>query len=950
MAETKGVSPDVFEGEKVVIEDVCDWTPRDSDQLRPPVLRDYRRITVFAAYGDTRIVDFTIVLVPLTKVTITRTNHSLFALRMDPDLSVKSGGTMVDAEGRRGEKATFGKVSPWMDCFGTRDGVTEGAAIFQHPANRWHESPWFTRDYGFFSPTPMQWLKKPLVLDEGDPVVLSYRVVVHPGNATEADIASLYAHFAQQRVSLPACYVEATVAAVIDQLPVVKAYEFGQSRKALSIVQRAVALSGGMPRGSGIGIRLEWALCEALAQDDTTADARRFLCRQLGLLGRQYVSSDPNDPGSPRQRQSEKALVALLQDGDVRVAETAALALRRLGTPDQLVDALPRRIGQARRTAIGALDDRGLKDEQFLSLLRDKAPLTRQLAAEEVGLSFLAEDSGALGKAWREAKGEEKRMLASALLKHLARYRGSPPREWPASLCREMAGTALTDAQRIALLSVSLVILPSDEARELYRQALRSEKRKIRRDALARVATLPDRGWVEDALVGFGQRPADEQVVLLGALAARYGVAYAPTARQALSSADASVVSAACSALAVIGGVDDVQPLVALAQGEHGVAALAALARIPDAGVTDAIGKALPMAGTAKRGLVEVLVKRHEPAGAKWLMAVVRDEDRQVRKEALKGLASLGNEAQRDAILQLLNEDLGSASTRTPYEDCAVALLRRFPGKQGASAPCLEGFARASGESKTSYLRMLGDLGEPAGLKALVAGTKDADDGVRDASVRALSNWPVAAAFAPLLAAARNSENLTQNVLALRGCRRMLALMVDAEPADLEKAYADCRKAAQREEERQLFAYDPKGVAVSKLKVAAKGTYRVHRAGLKKGASWATDRQYVFTEVPAGLVGVTYIETVMNHRSVSAQPDFMTFQVPQPVEVFVGFDNRCSKLPDWLQGWERTKQAIRATTDTCHLVLYRKSFPAGVVTIGGPKAPGVAAMYTVVVR
>jgi hypothetical protein len=139
-------------------------------------------------------------------------------------------------------------------------------------------------------------------------------------------------------------------------------------------------------------------------------------------------------------------------------------------------------------------------------------------------------------------------------------------------------------------------------------------------------------------------------------------------------------------------------------------------------------------------------------------------------------------------------------------------------------------------------------------------------------------------------------------------------------------------------------------VAVSKLKVAAKGTYRVHRAGLQKGTSWATDRQYVFTEVPAGLIGATYIETAMNDRSVSAQPDFMTFEVPQPVEVFVGFDNRCSKLPDWLKGWERTTRVIRSSTDSCHLVLYRKSFAAGTVTIGGPKAPGVAAMYTVVVR
>ncbi|GAF95919.1 unnamed protein product, partial [marine sediment metagenome] len=34
---------------------------------------------------------------------------------------------------------------------GTRDGITEGIAILQHPDNRWFPAKWFTRDYGFFS-------------------------------------------------------------------------------------------------------------------------------------------------------------------------------------------------------------------------------------------------------------------------------------------------------------------------------------------------------------------------------------------------------------------------------------------------------------------------------------------------------------------------------------------------------------------------------------------------------------------------------------------------------------------------------------------------------------------------------------------------------------------------------------------------------------------------------
>ena len=90
-------------------------------------------------------------------VPIRKTNHSLFSARMAADLSVTNGGTMINAEGLKSEKDTFGKSSPWIDFYGKRGDTIEGLAIFQHPSNPWYPSPWFTRDYGFMSPTPMYW-------------------------------------------------------------------------------------------------------------------------------------------------------------------------------------------------------------------------------------------------------------------------------------------------------------------------------------------------------------------------------------------------------------------------------------------------------------------------------------------------------------------------------------------------------------------------------------------------------------------------------------------------------------------------------------------------------------------------------------------------------------------------------------------------------------------------
>lgn len=157
--------------------------------------RDERVIRVRAPDGDHRVIDFDITLTPLIDVRVRKTNHSLFAARMVPELSVESGGTLVNARGDRNAEGTFGVEAEWADFYGQRDGVVEGLAILEHPGNRWAPSPWFTRDYGFFSPTPFEWLEDGLELLQGETLRLRYRVIVHGGTPEEAEIARLYAEY-----------------------------------------------------------------------------------------------------------------------------------------------------------------------------------------------------------------------------------------------------------------------------------------------------------------------------------------------------------------------------------------------------------------------------------------------------------------------------------------------------------------------------------------------------------------------------------------------------------------------------------------------------------------------------------------------------------------------------------------------------------------------------------
>ena len=181
-------------GGRIILTDTCLWKQPGKE----PVIEDTRKITIFAPSEKLRIIDFKITMTPLVNIEILKTNHSLFSARVVPELSVKSGGTLINAEGSTREKGTFGSASPWCDYSGTRDGATEGIAILQNPANRWYPSKWFTRDYGFFSPTPMYWLEgDKLNLAKGEKLMLEYRVVIHGGDSKAANIASLFNQYKQ---------------------------------------------------------------------------------------------------------------------------------------------------------------------------------------------------------------------------------------------------------------------------------------------------------------------------------------------------------------------------------------------------------------------------------------------------------------------------------------------------------------------------------------------------------------------------------------------------------------------------------------------------------------------------------------------------------------------------------------------------------------------------------
>lgn len=184
------------EGQEIAWEQECEWVRPGA----PSPFQDHRRIAIRAPSPDRREIDFDITLTALGAVRIEKTNHSLFSARLAPELSVRGGGSLRNAEGLEAEKGTFGKPSPWMDGRGARAGITEGLAILAHPANPGFPPPWFTRDYGFFSPTPMFWPEKGATeFAKGDRLRLRYRVIVHADNPKPEALRAEFERWAAEK-------------------------------------------------------------------------------------------------------------------------------------------------------------------------------------------------------------------------------------------------------------------------------------------------------------------------------------------------------------------------------------------------------------------------------------------------------------------------------------------------------------------------------------------------------------------------------------------------------------------------------------------------------------------------------------------------------------------------------------------------------------------------------
>lgn len=138
--------------------------------------------TVTAAYGDVSFLS-------------DKTHYAWPFVRIHPQFSVEKGGTLVNSEGKAGQKATNLEPARWIDYSNQVEGLTEGLAFFQHPDLQ--TSPrWLTRDYGTCGPRrPDDQSGKPFVLQKGGTLKQRVGVFVHTGDVKSGKVAEYYTRY-----------------------------------------------------------------------------------------------------------------------------------------------------------------------------------------------------------------------------------------------------------------------------------------------------------------------------------------------------------------------------------------------------------------------------------------------------------------------------------------------------------------------------------------------------------------------------------------------------------------------------------------------------------------------------------------------------------------------------------------------------------------------------------
>ncbi|HQU36903.1 MAG TPA: hypothetical protein PLR65_09980, partial [Anaerolineales bacterium] len=122
---------------------------------------------------------------------------------------------------------------------------------------------------------------------------------------------------------------------------------------------------------------------------------------------------------------------------------------------------------------------------------------------------------------------------------------------------------------------------------------------------------------------------------------------------------------------------------------------------------------------------------------------------------------------------------------------------------------------------------------------------------------------------------------------------------------------------------------------------------------LTYGAVVYADRDYIYNDIPPFIDGAEYILTA-NEDKFGSDEFELSLLATRNVDVYIGHSDRYTNKPDWLMTFQDIGADLTfyAGSDLVTLSLYKRSYPAGPITLYGniqSNETANHAMYTIVI-
>lgn len=503
------------------------------------------------------------------------------------------------------------------------------------------------------------------------------------------------------------------------------------------------------------------------------------------------------------------------------LCDHAARALVSIGSP-AAVKAVAQTLADAkdkcRASILGALGDLA-KAGKIKALPKDvEAAVVKDAADGDAAIRYSAwrvlafagsidAAADALAKAADSTNSHDK---AVGTAEYLTLVRRMTDKAKAAAICRDLIKSRRQAGYKAAA-AAALVDIVGAEANDDLLALGDSPSLDIRTSAQVLAARLPGEAvtakWA--AKLATGEGPAKVEIVWM--LGKRGDGAAVPAVAAAAKDKDDALRAAAIDALGQLKASKPAEAVAALVgvlsagQMEDVKHAQVVLSRLAGDDVSKAIAQAAAAAkGDAKVAMLEILAARRSGEGADVILAAMKDSYAPARAAAVKALGELADFSAAPKLVALLMESK-EAGEQAAIQKALINVCARQADVQKRGEPVLAALADADGARKVTLLRVLGKVGGDKALQAVVAETQSSDADTQDAAVRALCDWPDAAAVPALLNLAKSAAKPAQQVLALRGLTRIAGDLAATEADKATEIFASALAAAKRPDDKRAI-------------------------------------------------------------------------------------------------------------------------------------------------